>query len=294
MSARTVSVATSVVPGREQALQAAALASWAKAGFSVVSLNAPHEATQVQAEHPTLKVMTATRTAEKAAGKPLPLISDLLQAAQHADPTADVVGMMNADIILREGPQLRTTLLTAASKATVLVPRVDLPNLVACANFQPSGTETYSVGYDGAFLPANAVSSIPESIFCIGMPFWDYWLPLMSLLQGHGLNVIASPVALHVDHPTRWNKSVYVFFHALVGDMMSVLKHERKNATTPALEIVSDVLHHSYNDIFERATRPDATDASQETLAALYDRIQEVVVHHIKAKAKAVLVPEAP
>ncbi len=293
MTTPSISVATSVVPGRDIELQAKALTSWAKLGLKVVSVNAAHEVERVKAEHPQLNVTTAKKTAEKIAGKPLPFIKDLFDAAQNNAPDAPVIGVINADIILRDLTDLKQTIGETASTAVVMLARVDLPDIKSCNSFEPTGTEKYSVGYDGVFMHRATAFKIPDSIFCIGMPFWDYWLPLMTLLQGEPLKTLASPVALHVDHPTRWDKSVYVFFHALVSDMMKVLDHERSTMPTPALEIVSDILQHSYNDIFQRATSSQGNEASMETLASFYDRIQEVIVHHIKSKAQPVAVPGA-
>jgi hypothetical protein len=256
-------------------------------------VNTAHEAEQVKTEHPHLDVSIAPKTADKIAGKPVPFIKDLLTAAQNNSPESTVIGIINADIILRNLADVAPTIASTASAATMMLPRVDVATAAACDAFQPTGTEKYSIGYDGVFLPRTAIASIPDSIFCIGMPFWDYWLPLMTLLQGQPLKTLASPVALHVDHATRWDKSVYVFFHALVGDMLKVLEHERNTAPTPALQIIADILQHIYNDIFQRATSSQGSDTNMEVLAAFYDRIQEVIVHHIKAKAQPITVPGA-
>lgn len=136
------------------------------------------------------------------------------------------------------------------------------------------------------------LASIPDSLFCIGMPFWDYWLPLVLILQGHTVKTIASPVALHVHHTTRWDQSIYLFFHALMSDVLNVCGAQKSKAQTPALEIAMDMLQHSYQDIFQRATQANADSAAIDNLASFYDRIQEVVVHHIKAKALPLQVPD--
>jgi hypothetical protein len=291
-----ISIATSVVPGRDHALQTKAIASWRAAGLSVVSVNAAQEVARIQAEFPALKVVTASRTAESIARKPLPFIGDLLRAARSNAPDAVVVGIINADIVLRPVADLADALTAAAKEATVMLPRVDVADVSAIDAFRASGHETYSIGYDGVLMPTAAISSLPESIFCIGMPFWDYWLPFMTLLQGQTLKTVSSPIALHAAHQTRWDQSVYVFFHALVGDVFKVLEAERKSNPTPALDVVLDIFQHTYNDIFKRATTNTndvQTDAHMTVLASMYDRIQEVVVHHIKAKAEPVKVANA-
>ncbi|MSO99326.1 MAG: hypothetical protein EXR11_14110 [Rhodospirillaceae bacterium] len=117
----------------------------------------------------------------------------------------------------------------------------------------------------------------------------------MTLLQGHGLKALASPVALHVTHDTRWDRSVYVFFHALVSDMLRISADQKSRNDIPAFGLALDVLRHTYNDMFERATKASEGQdnaANMDVLAAFYDRIQEVVVHHIKTAAKPLLILE--
>jgi hypothetical protein len=286
-----ISVTTSLVPGRDTALQTVAIESWMAHGFTVCSINAPSEADQVRREFPDVRVVAATRTAEKAVGKPLPFVMDLLREAAAQDPQAKLTGFINSDIILRGPASLPQTLVDQARSCAVLLPRVDVPNLDAVANFKPTGREHYSIGYDGVFLPPPLITVIPENLFSIGMPFWDYWLPLVLLLQGHGLKTVASPIALHVGHATRWDKSVYLFFHAMMSDALKVAGAQK--SASAALEVALDMLCHVYQDVFTRATRDGADEASIGTLAAFYDRLQEVAVHHIKAKAQPLLIPES-
>ncbi len=289
----SISVATSLAPGRDIELQRTAIESWQRIGFTVSSLNDPREVPEVKRQFPGVAVMSATRTAEKATGKPLPYVVDLLRTAAAHNKTASVVGFMNADIILRSGPALGQVLASTAAHAAVLLPRVDIPDIKSAGLFVPTGSEKYSVGYDGVFMPPRMIENLPENIFCIGMPFWDYWLPLMLALQGLDVKTIASPVALHVHHETRWDQSIYLFFHALMSDVLKVTAAQKLKSTTPALEIMIDMMQHSYEDIFKRATQTGADTASIDSLASYYDRIQEVVVHHIKAKAQPLKVPEA-
>jgi hypothetical protein len=288
-----ITVATSLIPGRDIDLQAGALGSWQRCGIDVLSVNAATEITDLRRQFPGLPIHAAARTGEKVAGKPVPFIRDLLLgAAANAKPPA-TVGLVNSDIFLRPVAGLAEALAHHSREALLLVPRVDVSDRGAISAFRPTGAEVFSVGYDGVFLPAALVEDIPENIFCIGMPFWDYWLPLVALLKGYPLKTLTSPIALHVAHGTRWDGSVYIFFHALVSDLLTLSEKLKPRNPSPAFHLAIDLLGHVYRDMFERGTTAARENQSTEALAAFYDRVQEVIVHHIKVAAVPVTIPGA-
>jgi hypothetical protein len=281
------------VPSGDRALQTAAVASWQRAGFGVLSVNAAQEIAALSHDYPHVTFITATATGERIAGKPVPYIHDLLKAlraacASHGTPLVDcMVGVINADIHLRLPDGGRAALEAAARNALLLGPRVDVPSAEALAQFKPAGHETYSVGYDYFLMSGNLLADFGDTPFCIGMPFWDYWMPLVALLKGRPLKTINAPVALHVGHETRWDNKVYVFFHAMIGDILALCQAGRGRSTADGrqFDLLYDLLGHAYRDIFARGTHASATEADLATLAAFYDRLQEVAVHHIKAHA---------
>lgn len=289
-----VSIATSLVPHKNIELQRLATQSWLDVGLGVISLNAEAEATQVAQQFPDITVQTTSRIAPKTVGKPLPFITDLLRAAAQHISEASVVGVINSDIFLRKDTEILSALLSENTETLTLLPRVDVPDVAALTQYSPNSTQNFSIGYDGVFMPPSLIERIPQNLFCIGMPFWDYWLPLVMLLQGVPVKTIASPVALHVSHTTQWDQSVYLFFHALISDVLKVSRVEHQKHKTTAFEIALDMLQHTYDDTFARATQPGAAATSIDSLASFYDRLQEVIVHHIKAKSCPVVVPDRP
>jgi hypothetical protein len=300
-------LATSLVPGRDQALQAATVASWRAAGFEVISVNAATEADAVRRLYPGVIVAPVETTAEKFARKPVPYIHDLMLALKKACFARNVpleqctVGIINADIFLRPLPQLASTLMQEARGALILGPRVDVADTQGFRTFRPSTADTYSIGYDYFVMSADLLNDFDPSPFCLGMPFWDYWLPLVALLQGRPLKNLASPVALHVNHETRWDDTIYLFFHALISYVIELCRRGRGRDQSPQarqFDLLFDLISHLYAGAFGRGTDPmEATNASDPAgvtaLADFYDRFQQVIVHHIKSQAGAVTVPEA-
>jgi hypothetical protein len=186
-------LATSLVPGADTALQTAAVDSWRSMGATVFSVNGAAEVAALSPKYPHVTFVTPPATAERIAGKPVPFIHDLMgtlrkACAERGGPAADcTVGIINADIHLRFQPAQIQALANGARDAVILGSRVDLPSASAVDAFKPTGSETYSVGYDYFLMSGNLLDDFADSPFCLGMPFWDYWLPLIALLKGRTL-----------------------------------------------------------------------------------------------------------
>ncbi len=46
----------------------------------------------------------------------------------------------------------------------------------------------------------------------LGMPWWDYWVPLVTLLAGRRAQVLESFYAFHESHPINYDKTHYIGF----------------------------------------------------------------------------------
>ena len=297
-------LATSLVPGRDRELQAAAVASWRQAGFEVISVNGENEAGAVRAAFPGVAVIRAPRTGEQFARKPVPFIHDLLKSLRTACVGLKLedctVGVINADIFLRPLPDLIPTLRREAKGSLVLGPRIDVTDASAFAGYQPTGTETYSVGYDWFCMSGDLLSDFADSPFCMGMPFWDYWMPLVALLKGRPLKTVTSPTALHVHHETRWDDTIYLFFHALISYIIEMCRTSTRrdvSAEARQFDLLFDVLSYLYAGVFARGTevpagKSEPTAEGVTALADFYDRFQQVAVHHIKSRSTPISVAE--
>lgn len=305
-SASPIFLATSLVPGRDIAQQTAAVASWAAAGFHVLSVNGKAEADAIRSDYPGVDVIVPPSTAERFAKKPVPYIHDLLKALRAAvagsghDPAHCIVGIINADIHLRDVAGLKSFIQREAQGALLCGPRVDVPSADHFTTYAPTGAEVYSIGYDYFFLPSKFLDDYTESPFCMGMPFWDYWFPLVTLLRGKPIKTLNSPVALHVSHETRWDDTVYLFFHALITYVMELARQTRgqnPKAEGRQFDLLFDFVQHFYGAVFKRGTEADASGTADAAgvamLADFYDRFQQVAVHHIKTQAAPVTLTEA-
>lgn len=291
--------ATSLVPHRTDGVQDAAVASWTALGGRVVSVNVPDEIGALREQFPQIEFIPAARSGQRFAGRPVPFIRDLAISMAARMGPAPFACLINSDIVLRPATHLMPTIADNIDDGLILLPRVDVADLAAVAAFEPTGRETFSVGYDGAFISPSMLADVPDNLFCIGMPFWDYWLPMLALIKGRPLKTLATPVGLHVAHDTRWEGTVFLFFHALLNDLFATCREAQAAQPSAAFEITLDALSHVYAHLFEHGTKADpltgvADSARTQALADFYDRVQEVVVHHIKARAVPLTLPAWP
>ena len=288
-------LATSLSPVDERDVQATTVQSWLNNGITVVAVNTAAEIDQFKPMYPDMypdiHFIATERTAEQHAQKPVPYIYDLLQAAKVQSSPGDTVGIINADIFLRPDPELKLFLMQSAEGCVVLGPRVDVTTADAFKSKAPISNPTFSVGYDYFIMSRDVVDDFGDSPFAMGMPFWDYWLPLTAYLAGRDLKSLNSPIALHVNHETRWDETIYLFFHALIAYVLEQSKNNAGNGT-PAnrqLAFLLNFISHHYGFILDHGTSgkdgapPDAT--AMAALADFYDRFQEAAVHTIKKNA---------
>ena len=276
---------TSLAPKSDRALQAAALASWLNAGVSVCSVNTAQEQELLRGDFPEIPFLTPERTAEAAAGKPVPFIHDMFTLAKKHDPSAHAFGILNDDIILRSGIQFNQEFLDSLGDAMILGPRVDIARLQDAENYSDQEQPDFSVGYDLITVPARLVDQLPSAPLALGMPFWDYWLPIKAVIEDWPLKFISDQALLHPRHETVWDETVFVFFHALATALLQGAE-QHKERENSRFKLVLDILVHSYSDLFSKGTAPEATSAQRDVLGSFYDRFQEVVVHYIKQTAQ--------
>lgn len=291
-TSKPIVVATSLAPTDERGVQPAAISSWLDHGCTVLSVNTADEIAALEGSFPGVTFIKAERTAERFAGRPVPYIFDLLQAAKTHAEQGQVIGITNADIFLRPIKDLSSFVQVEAQGCVLLGPRVDVSDVDAFSTYAPDEDPTYSVGYDYFLMSREVADHFEDSPFAMGMPFWDFWLPLTAHLAGCPLKTLHAPVALHVAHETRWDDTIYLFFHALIAYALDQSRKDLNGDTAEQrqLKFMLDVVSHVYGNIFENGTSAQegqAPDANSMTaLAEFYDRFQETAVHTIKTSTQ--------
>ncbi|MCO6412060.1 MAG: sulfotransferase [Thiogranum sp.] len=198
-----IPIITSIAP-RGLDKQKRAIRSWQELGFEVLSLNTQKEIDRLKEEFPGVNFIKATRDGSGITGKPHVYIDDMLAALRKTG--RGTVGIVNSDIILRAQPGLTDYLNQEACGSFLYASRIDID--------QPEDTagKVYHRGFDVFFFDRSVIEKIPATNFMLGMPWWDYWIPLAPLLSGVPVKRIDTPLGYHVWHATNYSDEHLVYF----------------------------------------------------------------------------------
>jgi len=196
---RQISIVTSIAPhGIDN--QRLAIASWRAHGFRAVSLNSKEEIAILQPSFPDIEFMPVKRDARKSYGKPFVYFDDFLSYLHDHDDR--ICGIVNSDIHLISHHALLSYFSREAKNGLVFGSRIDVDSL---ANLQG---KMYHMGFDFFFFDRKLLDIYPPEEFCIGQPWWDYWMPIVALGKSIPVKRLMTPIAFHLNHAINWNPSI--------------------------------------------------------------------------------------
>lgn len=188
-------VATSIPP-RRKAFHGTTLGTWKALGFDIVSVNPPNEIGALAPFFPDVTFVPTTAIHRSASGNPYVRLDAIFDAL--ANTGAAVCGIVNADIAFARCPDLPLFLAEHAPNGLVFGSRVDT------AEGTVSKGHFFDIGFDYFFFGQKLLRALPDSEFCMGLPWWDYFTPRFALEQGLPAVHNLSPTAFHMLHPTNW------------------------------------------------------------------------------------------
>lgn len=190
---------TSLMPNN-LVLQQKAVSSWRDAGFDVISVNCEEEISQLKCEFADVDFIKVNRDARKRHGKPLVYLDDVLAALKKTK--APITGIINSDIILR-APELSKKIKESIESRCFLGNRIDVQKIDLVKG------DRYSLGYDYFIFDPKLLDKLCSTEFCLGMPWWDYWLPIAGLNAGFSTIYINTNIAYHEFHNTNWANDTF-------------------------------------------------------------------------------------
>ncbi len=190
-----VTLATSIAPSNLEK-QRAAVDSWIACGFRVISLNVASEIEKLRNVFHDVEFIPVTRDGSNLAGKPLVYFDDILTHLGKLG--GNIFGIVNSDIYLMPDRIGVAMMMKEARGSMVFGSRADVISLAQLMG------PMYTMGFDYFFFDRALLTCFPQSSFMLGMPWWDYWAPLLPLLRGFQVKYLGSPFGYHVEHKLNY------------------------------------------------------------------------------------------
>lgn len=195
---KEIVIATSIAP-RDIDDQSQAISTWLDMGFRVVSMNSPAETDLLQPYFPKVEFAVARRNAGSIYGKPFIFLNDIFDYFDRN--RINICGIVNSDIHFRNSA-FYGYVLKEAKDCLVYGSRVEIKSI---------GDQTGIMdiwGYDYFFFDRHLIPYFPRESFCLGLPWWDLWMPVIALGNKLPVKRMATPHAFHVSHNHRYDQKV--------------------------------------------------------------------------------------
>jgi len=194
------------------------VASWIEFGFDVISINKSDEISILENEFPNVKFIESKKNSSKHFGKPLIYIDELVSALARVE--SDIVGICNSDIYINSPRHLQIKIREMLDDSLIALQRTDVDS--------DGNKKIFKDGFDLFVFKKDLLSIIPETEkingepgFCLGMPWWDYFIPIIFLHNKKSLlrfvvdrgKFLDHNIIFHQEHKSGWNPISYNYFN---------------------------------------------------------------------------------
>lgn len=263
-----ITLATSLAPGNTEN-QLRAVRSWLRNGFQIISLNCPEEIELLQSAFPEVTFRSVRRDARTLHKKPLVFLDDML--SELGQFPSRIVGLINSDIVLDVNPQLCKRLAEEAIQSVILLNRINLKSL---SNREG---QLFEKGFDFFLMDRNLLKQFPSSEFCLGAAWWDYYVPLVSVLKGWTVKRVSLPFVYHVKHALNWDLRSWISLGHYFYKHLSNLYNRGEFGHLPDSFI--SCLNRS-GCYFETMIQMDSVSQAEEDLAYQYTNILLDIIYN--------------
>lgn len=188
---------TSISPKHlNQGIQKVAVKSWIDLGMKVVSMNNPSEIELLKEEYKEVKFVSSYRTMEILFQRPLISVNALLDYAKEQK--EDHFMIINSDIIIKDVYNMLPGIKERMDAAVTMVKRRDFDTDI-------NQHKVFESGIDIFFIHKKFLNIFPQSIYCIGECWWDYWIPYTLIKNGITLHKLNEPFAFHKTHNIQYD-----------------------------------------------------------------------------------------
>ena len=272
MSNSNITIATSIVPDDRLKIQLGASRSWVSPGIDILSINCFDELNKLIDKYPHVNFVGNDRTGRHLTGKPVVFINDILHHLRATK--SQTLGIINSDIIANSLTNLIPKIIELSKIGLIYGPRLDVARSGATHGIMDP------FGFDFFFFHRSLLDVWKESQFCLGMPFWDHWFPLVALLENKNIVKLYCNNFCHVAHPVDRDNSFFLFNDHFVQELIPYFKNN-------SVGFGSGFDFSTYLDLKSKALNKHGKNYN-ENLVNFYDKLSKYVLNFLEKNSQII------
>jgi hypothetical protein len=175
--------------------------SWIQIGLKVISVNHAYDIPYLEKDYSNVEFVPTTKTGEHVFGKPYVRINALIESGLKY---SNEIMLINSDIkLINSVPILDRLVNKVLNDEFVFISRHNY-------NDDPEISSINKYGIDVFLFNAKLASLIKQKGYCMGQPFWDYWIPYKFYSECIKMNHVISRFALHKNHELQWDRKAWI------------------------------------------------------------------------------------
>ncbi len=203
-------VFTTINPNGNFEAQHEAMSSWASK-FTVYSINTKDEINKIKDIYPYVNFIETSNIYDHN-GKLLIKLNAILDVIKQISSKYSCI--VNSDIILKANFNINSSFKRKyLSNGIVIGTRYEIS--------EDEVTHPFNNGYDVFMFDIKHIELLYNDNYVIGMPWWDFWIPMITLKSLLSLYHIKSRVIFHRTHDTNYDMESWIHFgEYLYKDLM--------------------------------------------------------------------------
>lgn len=192
---------TTINPNDNLEVQSRAISSWSNK-YKVYSVNTKQEIEKIDYLYPEVNFIETNDTFDYKTKKLIKLNSILSAIEEKTLDKNEEVAIVNSDIILNGDLSININ------------KRYLINGLFIGTRYELDGSKKYPFiyGYDIFIFNSKNTKIFKNDNYVIGMPWWDYWFPLICIKNGMNLYHIKDELIYHKTHKTNYDKNIWFEF----------------------------------------------------------------------------------
>ena len=202
---------TTINPNGNFESQNEAISSWSNR-YNVYSVNTRKEIESIKDIYPNV-IFIETNDTFNYNGKKLIKLNSILSSIEEISEN-ETVAIVNSDIILNENIELNIN------------KRYLINGVFIGTRYELDGNKKYPFihGYDIFIFNSKYSNIFKNDKYVIGMPWWDYWVPIVTMKKGLNLYHIKDEVIYHRTHDTNYDMEIWKKFGEKLYDDLIIDK----------------------------------------------------------------------